>query len=81
MSWSGAVMNLLYVDRDGLVRSGRLASDAQPEGEGPAVLIDRGGRTLRPTDVLALLEPRHAREDERAAFCRAAQAGYRVEVR
>jgi hypothetical protein len=73
-------MSVLYVDPDGLVRSGRLVPDPQRNGEEGPVLMSRPGRALRPTDVLALLEPRPATEDQRAALSQAVQAGYRVEA-
>jgi hypothetical protein len=75
----GGAFNVLYVDPDGLIRSGRLVIDPQREGEEGPVLMSRSGRSLRPTDVLALLEPRPATEDLGAALSRAVQAGYRVE--
>ncbi|HSL83425.1 MAG TPA: hypothetical protein VLF66_11660 [Thermoanaerobaculia bacterium] len=79
MSRLGEVVSVLYVTSDGLVRSGRLVLDPQRKGEEEPVLMSRAGRALRPTDVLALLEPRPATEDQSAALTRAVQAGYRVE--
>lgn len=79
MSRRGEVVSVLYVTSDGLVRSGRLVLEPQRQGEEGAVLMSRSGRSLRPADVLALLEPRPATEDQRAALARAVQAGYRVE--
>ena len=79
MSRLGEVVSVLYVTSDGLVRSGRLLLDPQRKGEEDPVLMSRAGRDLRPTDVLALLEPRPATEGQRAALTRAVQAGYRVE--
>lgn len=80
MSLAGGATRVLYVDRDGLVRAGTLISEAGPGGEGVPVLTARGGRPLGPADVLALLEPRAATEDHRAALTRAAEAGYRMEA-
>jgi len=75
----GEAFSVLYVTPDGLVRSGRLVLDPRRKGaEGP-VLMSRAGRSLRPGDVLALLEPRPATEGLSAALTRAVQAGYRVE--
>lgn len=72
-------MNLLYVDRDGLVRWGLLLEErADPDRAGP-ILFSKAGRQLAPRDILALLAPRQPGEDERAALHRAAQVGYRVE--
>lgn len=72
-------MNALYVNPDGLVRSGRLSTDGLPWSEGAPTLVSRTGPILGPTDVLALLAPRAPSEDERTALCRATHAGYRVE--
>lgn len=79
MSGPGGTFSVLYVTSDGLVRSGRLVLEPQRKGEEGPVLMSRSGRSLRPRDVLALLEPRPATEDQRAALTRAVQAGYRVE--
>ncbi|HSL84395.1 MAG TPA: hypothetical protein VLF66_16600 [Thermoanaerobaculia bacterium] len=79
MSQLGGVIHVLYVTSDGLIRSGRLVIDPQREGKEGPVLMSRAGRALRPTDILALLEPRSATEDQRAFFSRAVAAGYRVE--
>lgn len=69
-------MTVLYVDPEGRVHSGRL------EGEGESVLLTtRSGRGLEPGDVAAILAPRTPTNSERAAFNRAAAAGYRVERR
>jgi len=79
VSQPGEAFSVLYVTPDGLVRSGRLVLDPQRKGEEGPVLMSRSGRSLRPADVLALLEPRPAAEDLKAALTRAVQAGYRVE--
>lgn len=79
MSRPGEAIHAIYVDPDGLIRSGRVVIELQREGEEGPVLMSRAGRALRPTDILALLEPRSATEDQRAFFSRAAAAGYRVE--
>ncbi|HSL83655.1 MAG TPA: hypothetical protein VLF66_12845 [Thermoanaerobaculia bacterium] len=79
MSRLGEVVSVLYVTSDGLVRSGRLVLDPQRKGEQDPVLMSRAGRSLRPADVLARLEPRPATEGLVAALPRAVRAGYRVE--
>ena len=79
MSRRGEAFSVLYVTSDGLVRSGRLVLDPQRKGEEGPVLMSRAGRSLRPADVLALLEPRPATEGLVAALTRAVRAGYRVE--
>lgn len=74
------VTNVLYVDQNGLVHSGRLVFEPQREGEEGPILMSRTGRALRPMDVLAVLEARPGTEAHGAALCRAVQAGYRVEA-
>ena len=79
MTRSSGAVPVLYVDPDGLVRSGRLVPEPRREGESGPVLMSRTGRSLGPTDVLALLASGPASTDQRAALGRAAEAGYRIE--
>lgn len=72
-------MNVLYIDRDGFVRLGRLTARGEEEDDPAPVLLGRGGRALAPGDVLALLEPHQPTEEQNAALDRAVRAGYRVE--
>lgn len=78
-------MNLLYVDPDGRIRSGRLTFAAAEQGgfraevEGAPLLVSRTGDRLGPRDVLALLAPPRPTEDQRATLWRAHRAGFRVE--
>lgn len=72
-------MNVLYVDPDGRVRSGRLGPGEAADSDDPPVLVSRTGEVRHPQDVLALLAPCTPTEDQRALLSRATRAGYSVE--
>lgn len=72
-------MNVLYADRDGVVRFGLLTAGGPDKGDTTPVLLGRGGKPLAPPDVLVLLAPRHPTENQNAVLYRAHRAGYRVE--
>lgn len=72
-------MNVLYADREGVVRFGVLTAGGPEEGDATPVLLARGGKPLAPGDVLVLLAPHHPTEDQNAVLYRAHEAGYRVE--
>jgi len=73
------VIHVLYVDRDGAVRSGYL-TERTAEGAAEVVVVARTGRLLGPEDLLAVLVLSSPTEDQRAAFSRAGTAGFRVET-
>lgn len=79
MSSEGVVANVLYVARDGTIRSGRLIEGGAVEGLAATTLVSRTGEALAPDDVRALLALSAPREAQRAALLRAHEAGYRVE--
>lgn len=72
-------LSLLYVTADGLVRSGRLTTEAQGGSDGAPTLVSRTGRIVAPSDVLALLAPCRLTGDQRGLLQQASRAGYRVE--
>jgi hypothetical protein len=73
-------MNLLYVDLDGRVCSGRLTPDESAGGDGAPALVSRTGALLSPRAVVALLAPSRPTEDQRFLLWQAVSAGYRVEA-
>ena len=72
------MIHVLYVDREGGVRSGYLTERAA-EGATELVVVARTGRILGPEDILAVLALSRSSEAQQVAFTRAGTAGFRVE--
>ena len=72
------MIHVLYVDREGGVRSGYL-TEGSAEGAVEVAVVARTGRLLGPEDVLAVLALSRPTEAQQAAFSRAGSVGFRVE--